>query len=102
MNSKKLIKVIKTIVEAEVAKKQETFLRKTFPKILEEEVNKRLGQVQKSESPNVDPFSLAEAVLEKDREITKPKEQVFTKNPILNEVLNQTQINQKLIQWIKL
>ena len=38
-------------------KKQETFLRKTFPKILEEEVNKRLGQVQKSESPNVDPFS---------------------------------------------
>ena len=43
MNSKKLIKVIKTIVEAEVAKKQETFLRKTFPKILEEEVNKRLG-----------------------------------------------------------
>ena len=90
MNSKKLIKVIKTIVEAEVAKKQETFLRKTFPKILEEEVNKRLGQVKKSESPNVDPFSLAEAVLEKDREITKPKEQVFTKNPILNEVLNQT------------
>ena len=83
-------------------KKQETFLRKTFPKILEEEVNKRLGQVQKSESPNVDPFSLAEEVLEKDREITKPKEQVFTKNPILNEVLNQTQINHKLIQWIKL
>ena len=49
-----------------------------------------MGQVQKSESSNVDPFSLAEAVLEKDREITKPKEQVFTKNPILNEVLNQT------------
>ena len=49
-----------------------------------------MGQVQKSESPKVDPFSLAEAVLEKDREITKPKEQVFTKNPILNEVLNQT------------
>ena len=35
MNSKKLIKVIKTIVEAEVAKKQETFLKKTFPKILD-------------------------------------------------------------------
>ena len=48
-----------------------------------------MGQVQKSESPNVDPFSLANAVLEKDREITKPEEQVFTKNPILNEVLNQ-------------
>ena len=43
MNSKKLIKVIKTIVE-HLVKKQENFLRKTFPKILEEEVNKRLGQ----------------------------------------------------------
>tara|TARA_Y100000768_G_scaffold369421_1_gene334316 strand:- start:394 stop:939 length:546 start_codon:yes stop_codon:yes gene_type:complete len=91
MNSKKLIKVIKTIVEAEVAKKQETFLRKTFPKILEEEVNKRLGEVKKSESSSVDPFSLAEAVLEKDREVTQVEEKkVFTKNPILNEVLNQT------------
>jgi len=90
MNSKKLIKVIKTIVEAEVAKKQETFLKKTFPKILDEEVNRRLGKVKESVPTNVDPFSLAEAVLEKDREQTKPKEKVFTKNAILNEVLNAT------------
>ena len=73
MNSKKLIKVIKTIVEAEVAKKQETFLRKTFPKILEEEVNKRLGQVQKSESPNVDPFSLARGSFRKGQRNNKTK-----------------------------
>ena len=38
MDSKKLVKVIKTIVEAEVAKKHEQFLTKTFPKILEEEL----------------------------------------------------------------
>ena len=50
-----------------------------------------MGEVKKSESPSVDPFSLAEAVLEKDREVTQVEEKkVFTKNPILNEVLNQT------------
>ena len=81
MNSKKLIKVIKTIVEAEVGKKQETFLRKTFPKILEEEVNKRLGQVQKSESPNVDPFSLW-PVLEKDRNNKTKRTSIYKKSNI--------------------
>ena len=96
MDSKKLVKVIKSLVEVEVAKKQEQFLKNVFPKILEEEVNKRLGQVQKSESPNVDPFSLAEAVLEKDRAGSSDKEPSdkikYTKNAILNEVLNQTAV----------
>ena len=34
MNSKKLVKVIKTLVEAEVAKKHEVFMKKTFPCLL--------------------------------------------------------------------
>ena len=42
MNSKKLVKVIKTLVEAEVAKKHESFMKKTFPKILEEAVNTKI------------------------------------------------------------
>jgi len=46
METKQLVKVIKTIVEAEVAKNHEKFLTKTFPKILEEEVNKRLKEVK--------------------------------------------------------
>lgn len=103
MDSKKLAQLIKVIVEAEVAKKQEQFLSKTFPKILEEEVNRRVklalkevkGGVSVSSTRIVeeeqDPFALAEAVLQKERrQSSQPKKQ-FTKNPTINEILNQTQ-----------
>jgi len=98
MNNKQLIKVIKTLVEVETAKQQERFLSKTFPKILAEEVNKRLaemkGGVVSVPSPQVvvenviDPFEQAELALEEQRQA--PTKQL-SRNPILNEVLNQTQ-----------
>jgi len=97
MDSKQLVKVIKTIVEAEVAKKHSQFLTKTFPKILEEEVSIRLSAIQNpiSEDKNsiidndvsVDPFEQADLVLQKER--TEPMKQL-SKNPVLNEVLNKT------------
>jgi len=96
MNSKQLVKVIKTIVEAEVAKNHEKFLTKTFPKILEEEVNKRLKEVKGGIVPSstqlveddvVDPFEQAELALQEER--TQPKKQ-FTKNEAINEALNNT------------
>lgn len=97
MNNKQLIKVIKTLVEVETAKQQERFLSKTFPKILAEEVNKRLkevkGGVVSVPSPQVvqedviDPFEQAELALEEQRHT--PKKQ-FTKNEAINEALNNT------------
>ena len=48
MDSKKLVKVIKSLVEVEVAKKQEQFLKNVFPKILEEEVSKRMKHTKVS------------------------------------------------------
>ena len=96
METKQLVKVIKTIVEAEVAKNHEKFLTKTFPKILEEEVNKRLKEVKGGIVPSstqlveddvIDPFVEAELALQEER--TQPKRQ-FTKNEKLNEVLNNT------------
>ena len=42
MDSKKLVKIIKTLVEAEVAKRHEVFLKKTFPKILDEAVKRKM------------------------------------------------------------
>jgi len=101
MDSKKLAKLIKVIVEAEVAKRQEQFLSKTFPKILEEEVNRRVkqalievkGGVSASSAKvveEVDPFEAANQVLQQER--TQVQEQrKFTKNPVLNNILNQTQ-----------
>ena len=98
MDSKQLVKVIKTIVEAEVAKNHERFLTKTFPKILEEEVSRRMktlleekGGVAASSThfveEEVDPFQIAEQALQQERQ--QPQKQ-FTKNPVLNEVLNNT------------
>ena len=86
MDTKKLIKLVKVLVEAEVAKKQEQFLTKTFPKILEEEVNKRMKTATPSKVEEVDPFSLANAVLEEDRKQVEPQKQ-FSKNPVLNEAI---------------
>jgi len=96
MDTKKLAKLIKVIVEAEVAKKHEQFLTKTFPKILEEEVNRRVKKALNEakggvpSSPvveEIDPFQQAEAVLQQERQ--QPQRQ-FTKNEKLNEVLNMT------------
>ena len=95
MNNKQLIKVIRTLVEVETAKQQERFLSKTFPKILAEEVNKRLKEVKGGVAPpstqvvteGIDPFEQAELALEQER--VTPKKQ-FTKNKTLNEVLNMT------------
>jgi hypothetical protein len=97
MNNKQLIKVIRTLVEVETAKQQERFLSKTFPKILAEEVNKRLKEVKGGAAPpstqvvseDIDPFQQVELALEQERAKTPPKKQL-SNNPILNEVLNNT------------
>ena len=97
MNNKQLIKVIRTLVEVETAKQQERFLSKTFPKILAEEVNKRLKEVKGGVAPpstqvvseDIDPFQQVELALEQERAKTSPKKQL-SNNPILNEVLNNT------------
>ena len=97
MDSKKLAKLIKVIVEAEVAKKHEHFLSTTFPKILEEEVTRRVKTLLEVKGGVVapsakvvkeDPFAKAEALLQQEKQ--KPKKE-YTKNPVINEILNQTQ-----------
>ena len=95
MNNKQLIKVIKTLVEVETAKQQERFLSKTFPKILAEEVNKRLKEVKGGVAPpstqvvteGIDPFEQVELALEQERATQK---KTYSKNKSINEVLNMT------------
>ena len=94
MNNKQLIKVVKALVEAEVAKKHESFLKNQFPKILDEAVKGKMKTLKKTTtksvvSEEVDPFEIANQVLQNERQ-EQPKRQ-FTKNQALNEVLNQTQ-----------
>ena len=103
MNNKQLIKVIKALVEVEVAKKQELFLSKTFPKILEAEVSKRLLEVTKTskkvlKKKTQDPFDMANEILREEQsativpiqENTQAPQRTFSKNAVLNQVLNQT------------
>ena len=95
MNNKQLIKVIRTLVEVETAKQQERFLSKTFPKILAEEVNKRLAEVKggvavpstQVVSEEIDPFQQVELALEQERATPK---KTYSKNKSINEVLNMT------------
>ena len=91
MDSKQLVKVIKAIVEAEVAKKHEKFLKEQFPAILDEAVKGKMKSSNKTEvvSEEVDPFEMANQVLQNERE-EQPKRQ-FSKNAAINEVLNNTQ-----------
>ena len=92
MNSKKLVKVIKTLVEAEVAKKHEVFMKKTFPKILKEALDAKMKNVVSTKDEKMNAFSLANAVLEEDRKNSQPvvESQTFTKNPMLNQAINET------------
>ena len=93
MDNKQLIKVIKALVEVEVAKKHEKFLKEQFPAILDEAVKGKMKTLKKTTPTNVvseevDPFEMANQVLQNERQ-EQPKRQ-FTKNEALNEVLNQT------------
>jgi hypothetical protein len=92
MNNKQLIKVVKALVEVEVAKKHEKFLTEQFPAILAEAVKGTEKSSNKTTtnvvSEEVDPFKMAEQVLQTERS-EEPK-RVLSKNPALNEVLNNT------------
>ena len=58
MESKKLVKVIKALVEVEVKKQQLNFLQNQFPKILEEAVQSRIKSKPQKKATEVDPFTL--------------------------------------------
>jgi len=92
MKQKQLIKVVKALVEVEVAKKHENFLKNQFPAILAEAVS---GTIKTSNKPtknvvseDVDPFKMAEQVLQNER--TEQPKRVLSKNEALNEALRNT------------
>jgi hypothetical protein len=91
MDSKKLAQIIKLVVEQEI--------KKQLPKLVKEEVEKKMKVLQERKTTPIkeveqDPFALAESLLQRDRQ-TQQTQQIpqkqFTKNPTINEILNQTQ-----------
>jgi hypothetical protein len=94
MDTKKLAQLIKLVVESEI--------KKQLPKLVTEEVNKRMKVLQETKSTSIieeveqDPFALAEAMLVRERKTqsvqpTKQPQKHFSKNSAINEILNQTQ-----------
>jgi len=88
MDTKKLAQVIKLVVEQEI--------KKQLPKLVKEEVEKKLKVLQERKSTPIkeveqDPFTLAESLLQQDRQVQQREQKQFTKNPTINEILNQTQ-----------
>jgi len=94
MDSKKLAQLIKLVVEQEI--------KKQLPKMIKEEVSKLLNETpvpkpKKDILEEVDPFELANLLLEKDRtqvvkeEVKQPQPtKQLSRNATINEILNQT------------
>ena len=87
MDTKKLAKLIKMIVEQEV--------KKQLPQLIKEEIAKsQKVSLRESNSKNIeieeDPFELAERALQKSRIVEQKNQKQFTKNPTINAILNET------------
>lgn len=86
MDSKKLIKIIRVVVTAEIKKQLPALLTKELKKVIPKEKSQKMVTQEQVE---VDPFKLAEIALEQDRSLIKPQKQ-FSNNPVLNQLLNET------------
>lgn len=91
MDTNKLFKAIQIIVQEEV-KKEISLIKEEIRKEVLIEVRKQQPLVKPTTSSlknlveeSTDPFDLADKILNKDRE-----EKSFSKNPLLNKVLNET------------
>jgi hypothetical protein len=96
MDSKKLAQLIKLVVEQEI--------KKQLPKMIKEEISRVLNEgntpapkAKKDILEEVDPFELANLLLEKDRtqtikeEVRQPQPvKQLSRNATINEILNQT------------
>lgn len=84
MNTDKLIEAIQILVEQEVKRQLEIITGKksvVSKKITTESV----GNTKKTKTP-----SIAKAILGEEKKVEKVEEVVYTKNPILNKILNDT------------
>ena len=96
MDTKKLAKIIKVIVEKEINAK--------LPALIQEGVKAELKKMGLEQNPSatkivaeekwmdeeVDMFALADSVIEEDRKQSVAPKKQFTKNSAINEILNQT------------
>ena len=88
MDTNKLFKAIQIVVKEEV-KKQTKLIKEEVRKELLSELKKSNPTKQIVERKNDNPFDRALAALEEDREVEQKQ---YSKNPMLNQILNETSI----------
>jgi len=88
MNTDKLFKAIQIVVKEEV-KKQIIIIKEEVRKEILAELKKSNVKQPISEKKVDNPFDRALALLEEDREVEQKK---YSRNPILNKILNETAI----------
>ena len=88
MNTEKLFKAIQIVVKEEV-KKQTSIIKEEVRKEILAELKKSSVKQPISERKIENPFDRALAALEEDREIEQKQ---YTKNPTLNQILNETSV----------
>jgi hypothetical protein len=88
MNTEKLFKAIQIVVKEEV-KKQTSIIKEEVRREILAELKKSSVKQPISERKIENPFDRALAALEEDREIEQKQ---YTKNPTLNQILNETTI----------
>lgn len=86
MNTEKLFKAIQIVVREEV-KKQTSLIKEEVRKEILAELKK--SNTKQPISEKINPFDKALAVLEEDRKV---EEKHYSKNPTLNQILNETSI----------
>lgn len=93
MDSKKLARIIQLIVEQELKKQLPKLIKEGVASVLNENIKVVHKQQPILQDEELDMFSLAESVLQKERKgKVKPSEpkRTLSKNPIINEILNDT------------
>ena len=88
MDTNKLFKAIQIIVKEEV-KKETSAIKEQVRKEILAELKKSNAQTPIMETKIENPFDRALAMLEEDREIEQKQ---YSKNPTLNQILNETAI----------
>lgn len=90
MDTKKLAKIIKVIVEKEIKNQLPALIQEGVKKELKKMNVEKLVQPKPTLIEEIDPFELANTVLQNDRNEVQKQEKHFTSNPVLNEILNKT------------
>lgn len=87
MDTDKLIKAIQILIKEEIKEQ----LPKIVKEVVHSEMKKMIAENKKpSQKISKEGFSMSKAILEDDEVVTEKVQKQFSKNPMINQILNET------------